>query len=334
MAGVSVATVSRVFNRPETVSADTRARVLAAAEAMGFRPNMAARTLRTGRVEAVALVLRATHLSGEFYAEFLGGCHTELQSGRIHVLLSVVPADENPEAWVRDMVLSGMCNAVAIHFELIENPAAFQALPVPVTVFNYFPEKKNPLKAFASVGFDNRIGAVESVRHVARLGHRRIACITGTRGNQDSEERLAGFHAGMREMGLPVEDKWIVPGNFEDGPGAGVAGLNRLLAGRGKAPTAVLCGSDNIALGVLQEARKWGLSVPEDLSVAGFDDFLWAASYSPPLTTVSHRGWELGTALGRLLLDMDGGGAAVPPPVVLPTRLVVRESTAAPSRSR
>lgn len=329
-AGVSIATVSRVFSGATPVSEKTRKRVMAAAEKTGFRPNAAARALRTGKMEMVAFVLTAPHLMGEFYSESMAGFHSMLTARRLRVILSVVPEDVDPRGWLQDLAFAGWCGAIAVHVDLARELDIVKSIGVPVVLVNHFPDPGEQPQGVSSVGFDNRMGMQQAVRHLAALGHRHIAYLTGTPGNEDSGRREQGFRAGMAEAGIAIEPEWVVVGSFEEGPRSGAAGMDRILAGGKRRPTAVVCDSDNIALGAMSSARRWGLSIPGDLSITGFDDFLWAHSYNPPLTTVEHKGWDLGAAVGKTLLARYDDPNSPPETVVLPTRLIVRESTAPP----
>lgn len=329
-AGVSIATVSRVFSGATPVAEKTRRKVLDAAQRIGFRPNVAARALRTGKMETVAFVITAPHLLGEFYSVMMAGFHSALAARRLRVILSVVPADAEPRMWLQELVFAGWCGAVAVHVDLATDPNLLKALGIPVVLANHFPGADTPLAGINSVGFDNRMGLHQAVSHLAELGHREIAFLTGTPGNEDSLCREEGFRAGMQEAGLPIRESWIVPCSYEDGPESGGAGMDLLLADDSAKPTAVICGSDNIALGAMTAARRRGIAIPRDLSIVGFDDFFWAPYFNPPLTTVEHKGWDLGIAVGKTLLAHYENPGLAAETVVLPTRLIVRESTAPP----
>ncbi len=331
-AGVSVATVSRAFNGSPLVTEETRQRIFAVAREIGYRPNVAARNLSRGRSDTVAIVLKSSHLVGEFYGDVLAGFQAAVNSRGLEVLLSVVPDNESPHAWVHRLISGGGCGALAAHHEVLAgaDAAMLSSFPLPVVVTNYCPDRDDPLGCLTTVGFDNRSGVKHAVRHLVALGHRRIAWIGGTPGHPDARDREAGFRASMEECGLPVNEKWTAVCRFDASPPESVLAIQEILASEALRPTAAVCASDALAGGVVIGARKWGQTVPEDLSVTGFDDLSWASLYSPPLTTVRHKGHELGVAAGEALLARIDNPSRKPETILLPTRLVVRETTAPP----
>jgi len=171
----------------------------------------------------------------------------------------------------------------------------------------------------------NTAGAEQATRHLAALGHRRIGAITGPPGWVATEERRVGYLAALEAAGIDLDPQLVTASDFELGPGAVAAG--RLLD-LPEPPTAIFGFNDAIAIGVMRAARERGLGVPEDLSVVGFDDVAFATLVSPALTTVRQPLAEMGRAGVSLLLRLGAGGESLH--VELPTRLVLRESTAPP----
>jgi LacI family transcriptional regulator len=196
-----------------------------------------------------------------------------------------------------------------------------------VVLANYTPEQAEP-HGISTVGFNNSLGTVHAVRHLSALGHRRIAYLGGTPGWVDSLQRKDGFSRGLAEMQLPKIAAFIRDTDFSQGYDAGLAEMTDILAGGGAAPTAVVCASDDIAAGAMEAARLWGLQVPRDLSVIGYDDQRWCNFMTPKLTSVRHAGWDLGEHVGRTLLQQFDAPDTPPSHTILETRLVLRESTA------
>jgi LacI family transcriptional regulator len=178
-----------------------------------------------------------------------------------------------------------------------------------------------------SVAAAHRSGADQAMQHLLSLGHRRIAAITGPPGWVATEERRRGYHAALAGAGLTPEPSLEVASDFEVAPGAAAAAT---LLDLGEPPTAIFAFNDAIAVGALRSARERGIRVPEDVSVLGFDDIAYATIVSPALTTVRQPLAEMGRAAVGLLLRLLDGGRPETPHVELPTRLVVRESTAPP----
>ena len=180
---------------------------------------------------------------------------------------------------------------------------------------------------FDTVALANFDGAYALVRHLLRLGHKRIATITGPAGNRDAQQRLEGYRAAMREAGAPATRALEVRGDFTE-PG-GYQGVKAVLAISPR-PTALFVANDVMAVGALGALREAGVRVPKDIAVAGFDDIALARHLSPPLTTVHVDAYQLGErALQRLLRRDRGEPAPTRSHEVLPTWLVVRASCGA-----
>jgi DNA-binding LacI/PurR family transcriptional regulator len=180
------------------------------------------------------------------------------------------------------------------------------------------------------VRVDHRAGAAEATRHLIELGHRRIAHIPGTRRPPSTAQRQAGYRDALKAAGIAYTDELIEEGDFS--MESGQAAMKRLLE-LASPPTAVFAGNDEMAFGAMTEARVQGYVIPQDISVVGFDDQRTAAFYNPPLTTVNIPRQELGRRAAHELIErLDGRELANE--IVLPTRLIVRESTAPPRKAR
>jgi LacI family transcriptional regulator, repressor for deo operon, udp, cdd, tsx, nupC, and nupG len=334
-AGVSTATVLRAFSGSSLVTEETRQRVFDAAREVGYHPNVAARSLSKGRAETVALVLRPSQLRGEFYSGLLAGFQTIMRGRDLEMLLSVVPHNEDPLAWVHKLVLGRTCGAIAVHHEILHEatPKALESLPIPAVLVNYSTDiTAPPPPHITTIGFNNRGGTRLAVRHLVALGHCRIGYMGGTPGHPDAIQRERGFRGTMEELGLDIVEEWVAESTFELDTEGAIAGVSRILSARNERPTAIACASDAIAAGALLGAHKWGQSVPRDLSVTGFDDLSWAGLCTPPLTTVSHKGYDLGVAAGQALIARMDDHKLGPEAILLEPRLVVRDSTAPPPR--
>jgi LacI family transcriptional regulator len=327
-AGVSIATVSRAFNGSPLVTEETRRKIFSAARKVGYHPNVAARNLSLGRSDSVAFVLKASHLVGEFYSEVLSGFQAVVRGRGLDVLLSVVPDNVDSTVWLQKLLAGGACSAMAAHYEIFSGADSeiLDTLPIPVVIANYVPDDSDPLTKLVTVGFDNRQGVKQVIRHLAALGHTRIAWLGGTSGHRDAVEREAGFREAMKECGLEVRPDWIGSQPFNIPPAHGKSALHNVLSAYPDRPTAIACASDAIAAAAIVAAKEWNQTVPECLSITGFDDLSWARMYSPPLTTVQHSGSELGQAVGQALIARMDNPALGVRRIVLPTHLVVRDS--------
>ncbi|WP_439378270.1 LacI family DNA-binding transcriptional regulator [Amycolatopsis lexingtonensis] len=336
LCGVSVATVSRVFNRPATVSEATRTHVERVARELDFSPNESARALSRQRSAMVGLVWDTDHRRPgwrhPFLQDLLLGLKSALSSHGYHLLLLATSDDarnRHPGVSLADPV--GYVGMTRRHhlagLVLIDSGTDAEA-------FGTFAQSGLPCVAVdvalsgpraTYVTSDNAAGAAEAVRHLAALGHRRIATITGPRGNAPAAARTEGYRRGLAEAGLPVREDYVVTGDFYRE--SGFVGMRRLLA-RKDPPTAVFAASDEMAVGALLAARAAGLRVPDDLAVVGFDDIEVASLVDPALTTVAQDKPGFGTAAAGALLAMIENVAA-PEPVRLPTKLVIRDSCGA-----
>lgn len=318
--GVSVATVSRALSRPQLVRPKTRERVMGAVERLGYRPNLLARGLRQGLAQAILFV--APNLS-PFFLEIFAGAEEVTRHSQFALLFGNSGGDPEREQDFFDQVASGRADGIILLTGAA--PAAYvtgdRQLPPLVTVLERLPGAAVPV-----VNTDHQAGAAEAVRYLVALGHRRIAHITGLRRVPSALRRLEGYRAALAAAGLPAPAELVYSGDFTMGSGA--TGMQQLM-GLAQPPTAVLCGNDEMAYGAIRAAHKLGLAVPEDVSVVGFDDLNLAEFYNPPLTTVNIPRQELGRRAAQELIDQLAG-REVAREVVLPTRLVIRESAAAP----
>lgn len=319
MAEVSVATVSRVLNSSAVVHPETRARVLAAASALRFAPNAAARSLSSRRTHALGVVL--PDLYGEFFSELLRGMDQTAQSRGHHLLVSSSHHEaEGLAAAVRAM--RGRVDGIIVMAPEIGHEALAQVLPegLPVVAIN----GATPQPNVHSLLVDNFGGARAMTRHLAKLGHRRIGFVAGAERNADAAERERGYRAGLEEAQLHYEPALQVRGDFtEEG---GFTAARKLLALK-KSPTAIFAANDAMAVGVLSALRDAAVAVPTSIAVAGFDDIPIARFLNPPLTTVRVGIAELGERATELLLGALGEqGASAQRREVLTTQLAVRDS--------
>jgi DNA-binding LacI/PurR family transcriptional regulator len=323
-AGVSASTVSRSLRGNPHVSADTRARVLQAASDLAYVPSPAASRLASGRTGAIGVVVPFS--TRWFFSEVIVGAESALRTAGYDLLLYNIGETVGRELFFAAMPLRRRVDAVLVVASSLDadERAALDALGVPVS-FVGTRQGKHP-----GVGVDDEAGAASAVRHLLLLGHTDIAMISGEPddpiGRETTAARQAGFTRALREAHLPERAGRIVTARW--GVTGGMRAIEELLAGA-RLPTAVFAESDEMALGALQILRKAGLDVPGRLSVIGFDDHEMAPVGD--LTTVSQPVREQGLRAATLLLAaLDGQPQQGDPFVVLPTRLVVRGTTAPP----
>lgn len=327
LAGVSVATVSRVLNDSGPVKEETRRRILEVVESLGYVPHGAARSLTTNQTDTLGVLL--PDIYGEFFSELIRGIDSAARRQGYHVLVSGSHEDrEEVQAVLR--ALRGRVDGLILMTPTADMLEALRSVPpvsLPTVLLNCPPGGL----PFDSINVDNHGGAMAMVRHLAGLGHRRIAFIQGPPENHDARERRRGYRDAVRELGLAMSPSLELPGDFSEE--AGCRAGERLLE-REPRPDAVFAANDAMAIGCLHALRQAGVRVPEEMAVAGFDDVPIARFMSPPLTSVGVPIAELGAlALERLLDSVRQRGAAERSPrhEELPPVLVVRGSCGAQS---
>lgn len=322
--GMSVATVSRALSKPDMLRPETRERVLSVVARLGYRPNLLARSLRRGQTHAIVLVVPKL---SPFFLEIFAGAEEAAQVAGLTVLLGNNDGKPEREEAYFDQVVSGRADGIILTTGVVPASYADGGRPLPplVTVLERLRGHDAPV-----VRIDHRAASAEATRHLIELGHRRIAHIQGGPWAVSSGHRLSGYRDALQSAGIPYSAELVVGGDFS--MQSGVNAMERLLALENP-PTAVFAGNDEMAFGAVRTARAHGLTVPENLSVVGFDDQATAAFYNPPLTTICTPCREIGRCAMQGLVEQLAG-RDVAREIVLPTRLVVRDSTAALSTAR
>ena len=340
--GVSPATISNAYHHPERLSAELRTRVLETAERLGYHPNPTARGLRMRTTGTVAVVytdaLSWAFIDPPFSAFLQGVAEVTHQAGQRLLLVGATDPGHEMEA-VRNAAVDGFVFYAPPRDDQRIAEVVRRQLPAALV-------DSVPVRGLPVVTIDDEGGAFALADHLLRLGHRRLGfiCLPLRPGNQAGavglEEglsgaflatrgRFLGYRAAARRHGLELGElsqiRTTSVNDMEQGRLAAHAFLSA-----SPAPTAIVCLSDQLALGALAAARERGLEVPGDVSIVGFDDIPEAARTSPPLTTVSQPHAEKGRVATRLLLDQLAGRRVASR--LLPTRLVVRGSSG-PARS-
>jgi DNA-binding LacI/PurR family transcriptional regulator len=332
-AGVSRMTVSNAFNHPDRVTPALRAKVLAAAEDLGYAgPDPVARTLSRGETGAFGVVYDfplTTSLTDPASVQLLHGIASVCEERELGLSLVPRTPDRDPRL-VRTALVDGF-----VLYALTEADPRLQAVRDRGLPFVHV---DHPAGRDVVVNIDDRAAARAMAEHLLGLGHRRFAIVLGHEGAEQTaaeasagwravRERMAGWRDAIEAAGIDFGTVEVTGGpGFDRDTGRVAAG--RLLD-RADRPTAVLVIGDVLALGVLDAAAQRGVPVPGELSVAGFDDIAEAATSTPPLTTVRQPLAEKGAAAVRLLLD----DVRSPHTELLPTELVIRSSTGpAPQR--
>lgn len=322
-AKVSTATVSRTINRVPTVDPHLAKRVWKVIDELGYYPNTQARALVSGRSRIFGLIV--SEITNPFFPEIVQVFEDLAVEHNYEILVtSTVHDPKRMELAVRRMIERRVDGVAVMTFgmeeSLLEN-LRFRKVPL------VFVDVGPPLPRISNIRIDYRHGIRQAVQHLAALRHRRIAFVTGPLQLKSALARKAAFEESMEEIGLEVSPDLLVVGDhtMEGGMSA-----FRNLAGLRQRPTAILCSNDMSAIGVMRETFDFGLRIPQDLSVVGFDDIRLAQFIIPPLTTVQMSQSELATlAFDALMNEVNRETpAANGTDYVLTTSLVLRKSTA------
>lgn len=338
-AGVSLMTVSRVVNEAPKVAAATRARVRAAIQALSFVPNRSARSLRSRRSHWIAVLGRtpgdATRPDAYSYlADLQAGLIARCRQEGYHVAFDSAPAQpEDAAVLARGLAQRVAPDGVVLLPPLSDDLALLDAMrSLGLPLVRIAPRGRDE-DASPCVLMDDRAAAQEMTEYLLRLGHRRIGFIRGHPDHVASAQRLAGFRAALKAHGVASLRGDVIAGRFtaESGAIAARALLERAVAAGRTRLTAIFASNDDMAAGCLAAAHERGIRVPEDLSVAGFDDTYVAAMLYPPLTTLRQPIYDMGFAAAHQLLRLlrDGEATAC---VQLSHRLVERHTVARPRR--
>jgi DNA-binding LacI/PurR family transcriptional regulator len=324
VAGVSSQTVSRVSTGHPGVIESTRAQVLAAMAQLGYRPNSAARALKLGEFRTIGIILFTLSSTGNSRTVEAIATHAAQEGYAITLIPVAVPTQDGVlGAFTRlgELAVDGIIVIMEVH--LLDTATVTLPPGVQVVVVD-----SDAGDRYSVVDTDQADGARQAVRHLLDLGHRTVWHVAGPAASFASERRSNAWRATLREAGRPVPDPWRGDWSADSGYRAG------LVLAAEPACTAVFAANDQMALGLLRAFQENGRRVPQDVSVVGFDDIEDSASFLPPLTTVHQDFAEVGRRCVQGLLRQIRNQPAAPATTLVPTRLVIRQSTAPPPPKR
>ncbi len=321
-AGVSKMTVSKVVNRKPGISEATRTRVLESVETLGYTVHASARALAAGRADTLGVLL--PDLYSQYISEILRGSDEVALGAGQELLISTtrVRHEQRNIGRFSPGLVDGLLIVLPNSLQSYER--ALNTLRLPVVVIAPGEEEASENPQFPSVDADHYTGARLAMDHLLSLGHRRIGFISSTTHSAPSLKRLRGYREGLLTAGIALDRDLEATGDFTQQTGFRAA---RTLLALPEPPTAIFAINDVSAFGAIEAVKDWGLRVPEDVSVIGFDDIPQASQVYPPLTTIRQPLLEMGAAGTRQLLNLIHGVGAVSDTLILPTELIVRSST-------
>lgn len=317
-AGVSLMTVSRVINHKSDVSPSTRQRVWEIIERLGYRPSGLARGLATSRTYTLGMVI--PDVANPFFADVARGVEQQAYAEGYNVFLCNTDEDPRREEAVLQSLEEKRVDGLLLCSSRLEEAALIAALERHPSVVLINRQVESDDAGVALI--DDELGGRLATEHLLRAGHRAIGYLAGPPASYSGRQRAVGYRAALEAANVALNPAWTP--NCVPGVSGGQQAARELLTAHPEL-TALFCYNDLVAIGALQACVELGLSVPEDLAVAGFDDIPAAALVSPALTTCRVQRHELGAQATRLLLDRVGGELDHSK-VVLTPELVVRAS--------
>lgn len=321
-AGVSRSTVSRVVADNGYVSDEKRRAIQQAIAELGYRPNTLAQALRSNRSNVIGAVV--VDIGTPYFASIMYGVQREIRPAGKSLMVSSGYADQDQEARAVMELVDRYCDGIVLYLERPMRPDVVEIvrasrIPVVSIGHDHCPVSRG------HVTLNNYDGAFQAMRHLLQKGHRQIVYLSGDQTIGDTVDRMRGIAAALAEFGMGLDDIHTVKGIFHESFGYRAT---RDLVAEGRNLTAIFAGDDDIAAGVYQALREEGLSVPDDISVIGFDDAFYAKHLSPPLSTVRQDVDALGQNAAQLLLQLLDAPNTGPFHARVETSLVARSSVA------
>ncbi|CAH0344550.1 HTH-type transcriptional repressor CytR [Bacillus sp. CECT 9360] len=318
-ANVSTATVSRVLTNSGTVKKETTDRVLEAIELLNYQPNILARQLR--RLETKTILVVVPDITNTFFSKVLRGIEAVATQNGYQVLLGDAHNKAELEKGYLNILRQRKADGLLLLTAKIEGQAIEDlANQFPVVVACEYIEGSN----IPTVSIDNISSARKATRHLLDLGHKRIGFLSGPFDSVLGRDRYKGFQQAMAQHGLPVDSLLVQQGDFSFESGFNL--MQKFLA-IDAPPTAIFAANDEMAIGAIKAVKSKGLSVPEDISVIGFDDIKFASIYEPALTTISQPSFEIGEKAMELLIRLINNDNIEKEQYILADELIIRDSS-------
>ena len=318
LAGVSLATVSRVMNNNANVS-DATAKVTAAMDELGYRPNSIAQSLASNCSNSVGLLVSELH--GPFYGPMMSGIENTFRNQKKHLIIAAGHSNEEREKQGIEFLISRNCDGLILHVEAVSDDYLIKLSKsqVPFVLINRFISELSD----RCIILNNIKGGYLATKHVLEQGHKQIAYISGPLWKKDAQDRLEGHKKALAEYGLPFDEQLLYQGDFMEA--SGFTGLKTLYQ-HAKPFSAVICANDEMATGAMASARELGLTLPDQLSIMGYDNVFFTRHVYPPLSTINYPINEMGKMAADWVLSHVYQKQTAPLQTVFEPELVVRQS--------
>jgi len=281
LAGVSLATVSRVMNNNARVSDKTKEKVLAAMKQLDYRPNSIAQSLASNCSNSVGILV--SELSGYFYGAMLSGIESELRAAHKHVIIAAGHAEEATEIESIEFLIGRSCDALILHVEAVSDEYLIKLSQgsIPIVLINRYIAEI----ADRCISLNNEQGGYLATKALLEQGHTDLAVISDPLWKEDAKNRLNGHKRALEEFNLSFNHSLLVEGDYKESGGSN--GM-QILLDKKIAFTAVVCANDETASGAMTIAREHKLHLPADISIIGFDNTIFARHLYPKLSTVNY----------------------------------------------
>lgn len=324
--GVSYSTVSRALNGYEFVKPATRDKVMRAAQKLGYVPNQQARSLAGGRSNLIGILVPG--LDNGYITEIIRGIDEELANSGYNLILYTTHRHHGRESTYVATIMNGAADGLMLIVPFISDDytKALREQNFPFVLI----DQSDTTGKSSIVNATNWQGAYDATKYLIELGHERIGFITGLMELTSAVDRLAGYKAALADHHIPLQDEWIVQGDFWE---RGGYLATQTLLDLPTPPTAIFASNDLLAFGAMDAVRQHGLSIPDDISLVGFDDIPQASLVYPTLTTVRQPLDKMGRLAVKMLLEHISSPEYSPYTATLATELIIRDSCREPKES-
>ncbi|MCH8493554.1 MAG: LacI family transcriptional regulator [Idiomarina sp.] len=320
LAGVSLATVSRVINNTVPVREATRLKVEAAMQELGYRPNSVAQSLASNRSNSIGIVV--SELGGPFYGELLSRIENEFRAAGKHVIIAAGHSNADLERDSIEFLRSRNCDALILHVEAVDDAYLVELAEsgLPFVLINRMVAGIEE----RCITLDNEQGGYLATEYMLQQGHRDIAYISGPLWKHDAQERYNGHQKALAKFGIGENKALFYEGDFQET--GGVNGFNHLRE-QGHTFTALVCANDEMASGAITAVHEAGLDIPEQVAVIGFDNINFSHYTHPKLTTIDYPVAEIGQMAARWVLKRVYQRPIEDLQALFIPQLIVRDST-------